>query len=105
MTITILSALESHLWETANILRGNPVDRTEWKSYSLPLMFFKRVCDVWDEEYEENCAVSISHYVSRLMSEDSPPLDVASEGFKAALGDAQEAQVLWRNQITKSRTI
>ena len=47
-----LSALESHLWEAANILRGSPVDRTDWKSYILPLLFFKRICDVWDEEHE-----------------------------------------------------
>ena len=45
-----LDALESHLWEAANILRGSPVDRTDWKSYILPLLFFKRICDVWDEE-------------------------------------------------------
>lgn len=51
--ITSLSTLESHLWQAANILRGSPVDRTDWKSYILPLMFFKRICDVWDEEYEE----------------------------------------------------
>lgn len=51
--ITTLSALESHLWEAANILRGSPVDRTDWKSYILPLLFFKRICDVWDEEYQE----------------------------------------------------
>ena len=48
-----LSELESHLWEAANILRGSPVDRTDWKSYILPLLFFKRICDVWDEEYAE----------------------------------------------------
>jgi type I restriction enzyme M protein len=47
-----LSELESHLWEAANILRGSPVDRTDWKSYILPLLFFKRICDVWDEEYK-----------------------------------------------------
>ena len=45
--------LESHLWEAANILRGSPVDRADWKSYILPLLFFKRICDVWDEEYAE----------------------------------------------------
>jgi type I restriction enzyme M protein len=49
-----LSALESHLWEAANILRGSPVDRTDWKSYILPLLFFKRLCDVWDEEVAED---------------------------------------------------
>lgn len=47
-----LSELEAHLWEAANILRGSPVDRTDWKSYILPLLFFKRICDVWDEEYQ-----------------------------------------------------
>jgi type I restriction enzyme M protein len=53
LSTTTLSTLESHLWEAANILRGSPVDRTDWKSYILPLMFFKRICDVWDEEFEE----------------------------------------------------
>lgn len=48
-----LPEIESHLWEAANILRGSPVDRTDWKSYILPLLFFKRICDVWDEEYAE----------------------------------------------------
>jgi type I restriction enzyme M protein len=48
---TALAGLGSHLWEAANILRGSPVDRTDWKSYVLPLLFFKRVCDVWDEEH------------------------------------------------------
>ncbi len=47
-----LSELESHLGEAANILRGSPVDRTDWKSYILPLLFFKRICDVWDEEHQ-----------------------------------------------------
>jgi type I restriction enzyme M protein len=51
-----LAELESHLWEAANILRGSPVDRTDWKSYILPLLFFKRICDVWDEEHESMLA-------------------------------------------------
>lgn len=51
-----LSELESHLWEAANILRGSPVDRTDWKSYILPLLFFKRICDVWDEEHADMLA-------------------------------------------------
>lgn len=41
-----LHQLESHFWEAANILRGSPVHGTDWKSYILPLLFFKRVCDV-----------------------------------------------------------
>ena len=49
MTIT-LSQLESHLWESANILRG-PVDAADFKSYVFPLLFFKRISDVHDDEY------------------------------------------------------
>jgi type I restriction enzyme M protein len=49
-TTLTLNALESHLWEAANILRGSPLGRTDWMSYILPLLFFKRICDVWDEE-------------------------------------------------------
>lgn len=45
--------LRSTLWEAANILRGSAVDRTDWKGYILPLLFFKRICDVWDEETVE----------------------------------------------------
>jgi len=40
-----LQQLESHLWGAANILRGRPLDRTDWKRYILPLLFFKRICD------------------------------------------------------------
>ena len=46
-----ISSLESHLWEAANILRG-PVDAADFKTYVFPLLFFKRVSDVHDEEYQ-----------------------------------------------------
>ena len=45
-----LPQLESHLWEAANILRG-PVDAADFKTYIFPLLFFKRISDVHDEEY------------------------------------------------------
>jgi type I restriction enzyme M protein len=44
-----LSQLEAHLWEAANILRG-PVDASDFKTYIFPLLFFKRISDVYDEE-------------------------------------------------------
>jgi len=50
-TIT-LNQLESHLWEAANILRG-PVDAADFKTYIFPMLFLKRISDVWDEEYQE----------------------------------------------------
>ena len=46
-----VSALESHLWEAANILRG-PVDAADFKTYVFPLLFFKRISDIHDEEYQ-----------------------------------------------------
>ena len=45
--------LGSILWNCANTLRGSAVDRTDWKAYILPLLFLKRISDVWDEETEE----------------------------------------------------
>src|ERR1700680_2221701 len=47
---TTLNQLESHLWEAANILRGS-VDAADFKTYVFPLLFFKRISDVFDEEY------------------------------------------------------
>jgi type I restriction enzyme M protein len=44
-----LNQFESHLWEAANILRG-PVDAADFKTYVFPLLFFKRISDVHDEE-------------------------------------------------------
>src|SRR2546423_4183067 len=52
-----LAELEQHLWGAANILRG-PVDQADFKSYIFPLLFFKRISDVWDEEYAEALAES-----------------------------------------------
>lgn len=54
---TSLSELESHLWEAANILRG-PVDAADFKTYVFPLLFFKRISDVYDEEYATALAES-----------------------------------------------
>jgi len=45
--------IKSALWGAANTLRGSAVDRTDWKGYILPLLFFKRISDVWDEEMTE----------------------------------------------------
>jgi type I restriction enzyme M protein len=45
--------IKSALWDAANTLRGSAVDRTDWKGYILPLLFFKRISDVWDEEMTE----------------------------------------------------
>ena len=56
LTTTLdLSTLEHHLWEAANILRG-PVDASDFKTYIFPLLFFKRISDVYDEEVQQALA-------------------------------------------------
>lgn len=50
-----LETLESHLWGAANILRGS-IDAADYKHYIFGLLFYKRLCDVWEEEYEDRLA-------------------------------------------------
>lgn len=47
-----LNELEEHLWAAANILRGT-VDSGSYKNYIFAVLFFKRLSDVWQEEYEQ----------------------------------------------------
>jgi type I restriction enzyme M protein len=47
-----LSQLEQYLSKAAWILKG-PVDASDFKVYIFPLLFFKRISDVYDEEYTQ----------------------------------------------------
>ena len=49
--IITLSQLEQYLAKAAWILKG-PVDASDFKVYIFPLLFFKRISDVYDEEYQ-----------------------------------------------------
>lgn len=46
---TTSQRLFNHLFGACNILRG-PINQDEYKSYVTPLLFFKRISDVYDEE-------------------------------------------------------
>ena len=50
--------LERYLWSSAVLLRTH-IDAGAYKQYIFPLLFFKRICDVYDEE----CAQILKEYV------------------------------------------
>lgn len=43
-----LEELQSYLWDSAVLLRTH-IDAGAYKQYIFPLLFFKRICDVYDE--------------------------------------------------------
>lgn len=47
-----LPQLEAFLWKSADILRGK-IDSSDYKKYIFGLLFYKRMSDVWDEEYKK----------------------------------------------------
>ena len=49
--------LYRHLYAACDILRG-PINQDEYKSYITPILFFKRISDVHDEEYTAALAAS-----------------------------------------------
>lgn len=48
-------ALENYLWGAATILRGF-VDAGDYKQFVFPLLFYKRLSDVWEEDYRQALA-------------------------------------------------
>lgn len=46
-----IEELESYLWNSAVLLRSS-IDAGSYKQYIFPLLFFKRICDVYDEEMQ-----------------------------------------------------
>ena len=69
MTKITISELENYLWESAVILRGS-MSAGSYKNFIFPLLFYKRICDVYDEEYKEALAVSSGDEEYAVMSEN-----------------------------------
>lgn len=51
MSKITIPELEKYLWDGAVILRGK-MGAGSYKNYLFPLIFYKRICDVYDEEYK-----------------------------------------------------
>lgn len=80
-----ITTLENWLWEAACAIRG-PLDAPKFKDYILPLLFYKRLCDVSEDE------------LTRLKEElGLPDLDMAREF-------AQTDRSLTRFYIPKENT-
>ena len=56
-SIDSVSDLFNFLFEACNILRG-PIGQDSFKEYVTPILYFKRISDVWDEETEQALAES-----------------------------------------------
>lgn len=65
MTTLSLAQLENHLWRAADILRGS-IDSGDYKHYIFGLLFFKRLSDVWEEEYEAAMSLYANQEIAEL---------------------------------------
>jgi type I restriction enzyme M protein len=61
--------LESYLWGAAKLLRGL-IDAGDYKQYVFPLLFFKRLSDVWDEEYAAALEETDDDFYARTTADD-----------------------------------
>ena len=81
--------LESHLWGAATLLRGL-IDASDYKQYIFPLLFFKRLSDVWDEDYQQAFDDT---------SDAGYAVDTANDRFKIPEG------AHWKDVRTASRDV
>ena len=65
-----LEELEKYLWGAAVDLRGQ-IDASAYKDYIFPLVFFKRICDVRDEEYERYKEEGGEDYADMMIEEST----------------------------------
>lgn len=63
-----LQELESHLWKSADILRGS-VDSSDYKNYIFGLLFLKRLSDVF-EEHKNNLIQEHGKEIGAILADD-----------------------------------
>ena len=77
-----LDELESYLWQAAVDLRGQ-IDAAAYKDYIFPLVFFKRICDVRDEEYAKYEQEGGKEYADMMILES--PIQIPDDVIQAGL--------------------
>ena len=85
--------LESYLWGAAVLLRGL-IDAGDYKQFIFPLLFFKRISDVWDEEYQATLADSDGD-LSYAKVRFDPDSFTAVTGHLCGLPDPLTRAVVW----------
>ena len=63
-----LDEMKQFLWGAATRLRGQ-IDATGYKEYIFPLLFFKRISDVFDEQFNDYAAEGGVEYAN-MQAED-----------------------------------
>ena len=73
-----IDELKSYLWNSAVLLRTS-IDAGAYKQYIFPLLFFKRICDVYDEETQK----AVEEYGDDIVDFDEEDIHtfVVPEGY------------------------
>ena len=79
--------LYNFLFEACNILRG-PVSQDNFKDYITPILYFKRISDVYDEETE---AADTADTEEEEEADDEAVLSVSSG---AALSEEEDPETM-----------
>lgn len=98
--------LEAHLWGAANILRGKTAGQ-DYKNYILSLMFYKRLCDQWENEADDAIA-ELERQQGRAFTESQKAIFRARGEHRFSIpkgsrwGDVQAASVNLGETLTQA---